>query len=462
MLSRRRFIRSAAASIALAPLCPLVAVPRPDVRVAIIGAGAAGISAARTLLARGVHVELLEARNRIGGRAVTDTASLGVAWDRGGSWLHSSDVNPLAPIAKGLGIELMADPRRFAIYRDQKPLGPEIVRSVAELRERAYAELAAAGERGLDVPASATLSLETRSHPLFAMVAAGIGGFEGVELEHFSALDSFNYVEAGPDLLIPSGYGTLIARLGRDLPVRLNEPVRRVDWSRERVQIDAHSGRTECDAVIITVPTSALTRNEIAFVPALPIETEQAFHDLPLGLLDKVALELEPARLPTEPDEFVTLATATDESFRFRTRIWGSDAVLGYLSGAPAHALEAEGEIAMIAVATEQLVAIFGSEIRAAVRRSAATRWGKEPFSLGSYSHCVPGRFGARAALTEPVGDRVYFAGEHTEQSAYGTIHGAWMSGERIARTLLERWSRPGTTPPGMSEPRTAAGQVRL
>ncbi|HSN71900.1 MAG TPA: NAD(P)/FAD-dependent oxidoreductase [Steroidobacteraceae bacterium] len=441
MVSRRQFVQAGLASLTLAAW-PGQARKMATGRVAIVGAGAAGIAAARPLMHAGFEVVILEARDRIGGRAWTDTASMGVAWDRGGSWLHSSEVNPLLPIARDLGIEVMPDDSPRSLYRDGAELDERSMATLQALTERAYGDLAAAGEQGLDVAASEALSAETRSAELFPIVASSLRGFEGVELEHYSVQDSYHYVEAGPDFLIPSGYGALIARLGRGLPVRLADPVRRIDWSHRSVRLDARSGSIEADAVIVTVPSSVLARNELVFTPALPLGVEQAAHDLPLGLLDKVALRLAPGSLPTRPNEFVSLVDAAPEAFGFQTRLWGSNVVLGYVSGAYAHALELEGERAMIDAATEQLAAIFGTKIRHRIEATAATRWASEPFSFGSYSHCVPGRFGARERFAEPVADRLFFAGEHTEQSAYGTVHGAWISGERAARGVLSTLSK--------------------
>jgi monoamine oxidase len=437
VISRRQFVQSCAAAAAITAMPGRARAARP--RIAIIGSGAAGISAARTLRAGNVEVVILEARNRLGGRAFTDTTTLGVPWDRGGSWLHSSEINPLVPIAKSFDLEVYADEASRHLYRGSTRLDPSVNDAVRALRERAYAELAAAAESGADIPAFNALSAATRADPLFPVVESDMRGFEGVELEHYSTLDSFNYVEAGPDLFIPSGYGALIARLAGDLAVTYGEAVRRVDWSGPRVRLDTHSGRIEADAAIVTVPTSILVRGELVFTPALPIVTEQAIHDLPLGLLDKVGMLLDPGVLPTAPNEFVSLANAAPEAFGFHTRIWGSSALLGYLSGTYAHQLELEGEAALVAAATAQLATIFGAGIRRSIRQTSATRWASEPWSFGSYSHCVPGRFGARAVLTRPVADRIFFAGEHTQQSAYGTIHGAWMSGERAAQDALSR-----------------------
>lgn len=435
MITRRSFIGRAAALAALGPLSGLPAVAGR--RVAVIGAGGAGLAAARTLGAAGVEVRLLEARLRIGGRAWTDTDTLGVAVDRGCSWLHSSAVNPLVAVAQQLEIPTFVDEQRLQLRDRKGPLDEATHRELRALAERAWAELEMAGERGLDIPASSALSAQTKNDPLFPIVAAGMRSWEGVELEHYSTLDSYHFVEKGPDLVVPTGLGALLRRWSGNQAVELGTAVRRVDWSGSGVRLDTNRGVIRADAVVVTVPTTILQRASLVFAPELPIGTLQAIHDLPLGLMEKVGLLLAEGTLPTRADETVMLAMAAPEAFTFRTRLWGSNAVLGYTSGTYAHALVTEGEQALLAAATEQLVALFGADLRGHIERSMATRWAVDSWSLGAYSHCVPGRFGARARLTEPVGERIFFAGEHTEQSAYGTLHGAWSSGQRAAAQVL-------------------------
>ena len=95
-----------------------------------------------------------------------------------------------------------------------------------------------------------------------------------------------------------------------------------------------------------------------------------------------------------------------------------------------------------MADAVDELALMLGGDVRKQFDKGIATAWAADPFARGAYSHCVPGRFGARAVLARPVGERIVFAGEHTEQAAYGTLHGAHLSGKRAAaeaRRLLGR-----------------------
>ena len=116
--------------------------------------------------------------------------------------------------------------------------------------------------------------------------------------------------------------------------------------------------------------------------------------------------------------------------------------LVGMSAGALAQELEGAGEAAAIDHALGELTRMLGEGVRKHFDRGTATAWASDPWSRGAYSHCVPGRFGARQLLGAPVAGRIVFAGEHTQQQAYGTCHGAWLSGLRAAgqvRALLGR-----------------------
>jgi monoamine oxidase len=117
----------------------------------------------------------------------------------------------------------------------------------------------------------------------------------------------------------------------------------------------------------------------------------------------------------------------------YLTRHFGTNVCIAFAPGRLARELEAAGQAAGIEHALDELVAMLGGEVRKQFDRGAATAWASDPYARGAYSHCLPGRYGARAVLTRPVGGRIVFAGEHVEQSAYGTLHGAHLSGSRAA-----------------------------
>ncbi|MBM5810769.1 MAG: FAD-dependent oxidoreductase [Gammaproteobacteria bacterium] len=410
--------------------------------VVIVGAGAAGLAAARQLLGAGLPVLVLEARDRIGGRALTD-GSLGFNWDRGCSRLHSSAINPWVDDARRNDFELGSDRQERHFYEAAQRLSGAQTAGYRDVSARLRAELAEAGRRGLDIPAEAAVTLATRSHPWYPLAAASLTAWEGTEPANFSALDRYQFVERGEDLLIPRGYGTLLAHYGRSIDVRLRTPVRRIRWGGRGVAVETGAGTVTARAVIVALPVAVIASGAVAFEPHLPAAIQAAHHDLPLGLMNKVALRFRRNVFPREVTEFLRLRRADGRGLNHELRPQSSNACVSTSAGSVAHELEATGEAAAIEYALAELTTMLGSELRKQFERGAATAWSSDPFSRGSYSYCVPGRYGARALLCRPLADRVVFAGEHTEQSAYGTLHGARRSGERAARQVLALL-RPG------------------
>ena len=437
--NRRRFLLAAGAGAAALAAPGIVRAQRSTaIDVVVVGAGGAGLSAARQLLAAGLRVEVLEARGRIGGRAFTDTSSVGEPWDQGCSWLHASEVNPFVAYARANRFEVFADryPRR--IYEGSQPMSESATAGLRALRERMTAELEAAGRRGLDIPAEAAMTLATRRDPWYPMAAAGLTAWEGVEPSNFSTLDSFHFDDSGEDLVIPKGYGRLLEHYARDVPVRLKTPVSRVRWGGPGVTVETAAGLLTARAVVVAVPSSIIAQGALVFSPYLPAEVLEAHHHLPLGLMNKVALRFKKDVFPTESSEIVRQRREDLRGMTYITNLWGEQVCVGASAGAFAHELEAAGEQAALDFALGELVGMFGSDVRKHVDKGAATAWLSDPFSRGAYSHCLPGRFGAREILTRPLAGRIVFAGEHTEQSAYGTLHGAHLSGLRAARQALD------------------------
>lgn len=400
--------------------------------VLVIGAGGAGLTAAKELMKSGISVLVLEARDRIGGRAFTDT-SLGVAWDRGCSWLHASKVNPWVSYARQNGFDLTVDQLIPRIYDGAKRLGGAETGGLFALGGRMRLELEDAGRRGLDVPAAAAFTQATLADPWYPMAQDGITSWEGTEPGNYSVLDSYQFVEDGDNFFIPRGYGALLAHYAKDVDVRLGSPVSRIRWNARSVTADTRAGAVTARVAIVALPSPVIASGAVNFAPDLPAEVLQAHHDLPLGLMNKVALKFKRNVFPSERMERAALKRSDNRGMEYLLRLWDSHLCIGMSAGRLAFELEAAGEAAAIDHALAELTTMFGGEVRQQFDRGVATAWASDPYARGSYSHCLPGRYGARAVLTYPVGERIVFAGEHTEQSAYGTLHGAHLSGIRAA-----------------------------
>ncbi len=441
MLNRRQLLQGLGAGVALAGAGAraFAAPAAPDVRV--IGAGGAGLAAAKDLLSRGIPVLVLEARDRIGGRAVTDT-SLGVPWDRGASWLHASNVNPWVAYARKNGFEIEPDRYPREIYDGAKRLSGSETAGYRAISERMQRELERAGGRGLDISAEAALTQQTLADPWYPLAMDELTAFEGVEPANFSVLDSHQFVEDGEDYVIPRGYGTLLAHFAKGIDVKLRTPVTRVRWGGQGVTADTAAGPVSARVAVIALPSASIAEGSVIFSPHLPVEVLQAHHDLPLGILEKVALRFKRNVFPSESSERLRTKRGDGRGLFYLTRHGGGNVCIAFAHGRLARDLEARGEEAAVATALDELTAMLGGDVRKHFDEGKATAWASDPYARGAYSHCVPGRYGARAVLTRHVGGRIVFAGEHTEQSAYGTLHGAYLSGVRAAaeaRRLLGR-----------------------
>jgi monoamine oxidase len=399
--------------------------------VIVIGAGAAGLAAARTLIDLGRSVLILEARDRIGGRAWTESTSFGLPIDRGCGWLHSADENPWLEIARNLGIGVLREnPAWQGRIGDRWLAEDENARWDAAIGGW-FDAIAAAGEAGHDVPASTVIDDSGEFRILFDAIVTWACG---VECHELSTLDYFRYQSTDNDWPVPEGYGTIIARYGAGLPVRLNMAAAHVRWGGKDIAIETAAGTLGAGAVIVTVPPSVLQAGGLRFDPPLPSAKQEAIAGIKVGTANKVfiAMESDPFGMPDTSYGTASADRRRVASLSFRQ--FGRNMVGGYLGGDLAHELEIAGDAAMIDFVIGELVSMFGAGVRPHLGKAIATRWHTDPWSRGAYSAARPGHADARSALAEPVGGRVFFAGEACSIEAFGTAHGAYRTGLSAAR----------------------------
>lgn len=403
-----------------------------SVDVAIVGAGAAGLGAARTLEGSGLSVIVLEARDRIGGRAHTIMAAPGIPFDLGCEWLHSADRNDFVGIARQLGfkVDKSRPPWREQTY--------DAVFSKAQRREffaamdAFYDRAEEAAESDEDAPAATCLEPGNVWNPMIDAVSTYINGFE---LKDVSLHDMDSYEDTEVNWRLPDGYGTLIAAYGAPCPVALNTEVNVIDHSGVRVKIETSRGTVSAAKVIVCVPTNLLANENIRFNPPLPGKVEAAA-GLPLGADNKVMLALDDAeKWPADVGlRGSSIATGIGS---FHLRPSGRPCIAGFYGGTFAREMEDAGEGALLAQSIDELVKLLGSDIRSKLTPLAESRWCHDRFSQGAYSAAKPGHAESRAVLAEPVNDRLFFAGEATSPNFFSTAHGARESGERAAKEVM-------------------------
>jgi len=432
----RRIFLSGAAALASAPALGAVSASG-EVDVAIIGAGAAGIAAARRVAAAGRRFALLEASERIGGRCLTDTTTFGVPFDRGAHWLHMPDLNPVAKLAtRGSGFDVYPAPpgQKLRITRRNAREGEMEAYLAALVRANRAIQDAARGKN--DVSCLQALPKDLADWQPSVEFALGPFGC-GKNLEDISAMDFARSVERDIDSFCRQGLGALVAKLGADLPVQLRNPVRGLHSTRNFVEIETTRGRINARAAIVTVSTALLAADKIRIAPALPKRQLDAIAKLSLGSYDHVALELKGNPLQLRNDELVFEKATGARTAALLANVSGTPLCLIEVAGKFGSELARQGEAAMIDFATGWLGELFGAEVKKAIDKTQATRWNADPWALGAFSAAAVGGQPGRKILMEPVRDRLFFAGEAVHETLWGTVGGAWESGERAVDAAL-------------------------
>jgi monoamine oxidase len=403
-----------------------------EVDVAIIGAGAAGLGAARALDNSGLSIIVLEARDRVGGRAHTIMAAPDITFDLGCGWLHSANKNSFVAIAERLNFEVdkTRPPWREQSFDKGFPV-KERADFIAAL-DAFYDRAEEAAKTGRDSAASAYLEPGNRWNPMIDAISTYING---AEMNRVSILDMDAYEDTEINWRVRRGYGALMTAYAAPCQLALNTQVNLIDHSGKRVRLETSQGTLTAGKVIVTVPTNLIAHETIRFHPALPAKVDAA-RGLPLGLADKVMLALdEPDALPK--DGSLRGATMRTAMGSFHLRPFGQASIEGFFGGSFAQKLEDAGDGALAAEAIDEIVALLGSDFRRKLKPLAQSGWAHDPFARGSYSHALPGHAGDRAVLAAPVDGRLFFAGEATSPNFFSTAHGARDSGERAAGEVL-------------------------
>ncbi|MGX0879568.1 monoamine oxidase [Roseovarius sp. MBR-154] len=434
-LSRRAVL----VGMTLAGATPLLAQTLPtNPDVIIIGAGAAGMGAARELHKRGLSVVIVEAAPRVGGRAYTESATLGAPVDHGCSWISGATHNPFTQIGKKAGFTLVdhttADTDLFDID------GNRASDADWAAYDRAWGALIRAVERagaaGQDVPAASVV----RDMPFGAAVQSWTGAMDyGVDFDQLSTADYYHGSESQPSYIVKEGLGAVVATLAEGLPVALDTTVQAVDWSGPGVAVETLRGTLRARACLVTVSTGVLNAGTIRFTPALPARKLQAAAEIPMGLLMKVPMLFDGARLGLGENNWVTYDIPADkagEACYFVAWPCGHDYLFGNIGGQFAWDLYAQGQDAVVDFALEALVHCVGSDARKHFVKGFATDWADNPLTLGAYGAVRPGAWGARKVLAEPLAERLFFAGEAMGGATSALVNGAFKSGKSTAKAI--------------------------
>ena len=439
-MTRRGFL-SGSAALAVTPAlgAPAGGAPLPrDADIVVIGAGAAGIAAARRIQAANRRVIVVEASGQVGGRCLTDTATFGVPFDRGARWMHNPDASALIKLARGAGLDVVPAPpgQKIRIGRRNARAGETEEFLAALVRANRAIDDASRGKA--DISCASALPKDLGDWAGTAEFVLGANA-TGRDLKDISAIDKAR----GPDrnnapIACRQGLGTLMAKLAGQVPVSLSTPANRVGWSNRDVTVETPAGKIVARAAVVTVSSNVLTAGNIKFTPDIPKRQLDAAQKLSLGSYDHIALQLPGNPLGLGRDDVIIEQSNSTRTALLFANIGGSSLCSIDVAGSFGSDLSRQGEAAMVAFAVEWLTKLFGSDVAAAVKKTSVTRWDTAPFVLGAMSSAAPGNQPSRKILSEPVGC-MFLAGEATHETLWGTVDGAWESGERAAEAALRR-----------------------
>jgi monoamine oxidase len=395
----------------------------------VIGAGVAGLAAARELKRHGLDVIVLEARSRTGGRLHTiRERGWPIPIEAGAEFMHGKPpaLRNLArsawPLPEG-GHYVEGLERRDDLW---KAVGEKLGK-LPSARERPVSE------------ALRSLRWRMRTTAEERQLAADfLEGFNAARLDRASVQAIAQQTRAAAKIegdrlaRFPAGYDAVSSRLGRGLRIELGIKVREIAWTRGSVRVRAGRGTWEAPRAVVTLPLGVLQAGAVRFDPALPAWKADAIHALAMGPVVKIALLFAKPHWP-EGLGFLHARKEPVPTF-WRPLPSRAPVLIGWVASRGAERLR-QGDAA--AAAVESLSAALGERVRPL--RTLVFDWQEDELSRGAYSWVPVGAMPAQRKLAKPVGP-LHFAGEATHfQGACGTVHGAIETGLRVAGEILDR-----------------------
>ncbi|MCA9943263.1 MAG: FAD-dependent oxidoreductase [Anaerolineales bacterium] len=434
-------------------------------KIIVIGAGMAGIMAARTLHDAGYSVTILEARDRLGGRTHTDD-SLGSSVDLGAAWIHGPNGNPLTPLAEQLGVGsgqtdfLNRSGTAVQAYsHDGSPLNMAEYTNGQLLADAAFVKAKASVlymppakahslkdwiEHGLPQPENMTRAEKLGFH-YWSVIRTEYSDASDWDLINWGLIANRYIKLPGGDLLLHGGgYKALVNHLAEGLDVKMETAVSRITTTADHIQIQTNRGNFTADRLIITLPLGVLKSGAIQFEPPLPEAKQKAIQRIGFGNYEKLAMRFDKFYWPQDKQRFNYLSQGEPTLFNAWLNIGnytGTPIIVAYHAGQKKKKINqwSDGELLEQALAVMQR--IFGDNGFGQIPPPEAyvrTSWQSDPFSNGSYSSDQVGQLPTdRQILARPIGQQLFFAGEATHPHFYATVHGAYETGVRAAREVI-------------------------
>ena len=441
IIGRRQFLKTSLSGLALATL-PSISFSQSNPDVIVIGAGAAGLAATTELMKKGKSVVCIEAMNRIGGRCYTDNSIFGVPYDMGAHWLDGADDSPFVKYAKK-NEKFKIWPNSYDADRVYDGMSKtsgdlwEIYKKIDRTKDATKKDVAILNQL--------SEKLKTRDWFDTAHLISGPYGMAR-DFNNWSCYDDYHWKGPKGSGFCKQGYGALVADYRKEVPVKLKTAAKEIIWDKKGVKVVTNDGTISAKACIVTVSTGVLNARKIKFTPDLPDYKYDAFAGITMGTYNHITFLFDKKFLfelgIKYPDTYVytkiqSNGAASPKGGCGLFNITGSGLCYWDTGGKFSEELEAEGSKAQIDFFLNVMKKTFGSKVSKNVIKAHATRWGKNPFTLGSYAGAIPGKAKLRKSLRKSVG-KIFFAGEACAD-AHATVYGANWSGTRVGKKVANK-----------------------
>jgi monoamine oxidase len=410
--------------------------------VVIIGAGSAGLAAAKELAKQGTSFVVMEASHRIGGRAYSEEIAPDVWFDLGCAYLVEGpdaekkidETNPFVDFARSQGevIEEYAYADRY--HYNGRPLNADELIAQRQFFKECEDAIRESAESGEDCAISDIVDLENPyATPYIDMMTVTAPK----DLDEASVADFYYKIEEHKNFNARCGYGNLVARWGRDVDVALNTKVESVDWSGKSVVVKTAKGSIRARCLISTVSNGIMAAEQIHFEPRLPDWKMEAFRGVPMGAENKIGVHFTKQVFAPEDSGYYQVWSDDAPGAYIDVNLVSTNVVTVFIGGRFSIWMEQQGQEASREFAIDRIADVFGNDIRQSAGRSIATAWCTDPWTLGSYASAAPGQFHQRELLPRSIDYKLFFAGESTARFN-SLCNGAYWSGVRAARAVTQ------------------------